>query len=472
MDSTSNDEEYKKPNNWDIRDGDQEKLKQVLKNAFGLTFPERSCCEGHISPFDALTEAYFAQYPIIIWLATRGSGKTVMLAALASLEALAEYNCTVLGGSGEQSRRVHESMASAWRHEIQPEDPTQPVITAETFVDGDIGSWRTKMRRGNWIRALTASQRSARGPHPHRLRLDEVDEMDVRIMDAAMGQTLTTDPTRPAQTVLASTHQHESGTMTTLLKRAVERGWPVRRWCWREVVEHDDNPGSWLPMSEVERKRTEVSDSMWRVEYELETPVEGGSVFNEAMLRHLFVGRRLEDHINEYYELEKPKKDADYVTAADWARKRDLTVIVTIRHDCTPARLVAIERRYREPWPRLIGRFNTRLERYPGKGIHDATGLGDVVAHYIVGKKVEDFIITGSNKNKMFIDYETAVDKQEIVLPRMASLMSVHRYVLKDDLYGKGHSPDELVALALAWQICSGRYHEKRGAIPHKIIRV
>jgi hypothetical protein len=35
-----------------------------------------------------------------------------------------------------------------------------------------------------------ASQASVRGPHPHRLRLDEVDEMALDIFDAAMGQTL------------------------------------------------------------------------------------------------------------------------------------------------------------------------------------------------------------------------------------------------------------------------------------------
>jgi hypothetical protein len=454
-----------------------EDLRQTLKDCFGLTFPERACCDGHVAPFDALVQAYFgrgqdgASTPIIVLHATRGSGKTVLLAALASLELLGGFNGIVLGGSGEQSRRVHEAMSLAWRHEIQVAEGVTTTM-ADLRLEGEPGSWRTKMKEGNWVRALTASQRSARGPHPHRLRLDEVDEMDLRILDAAMGQTLTTDSLLPAQTVIASTHQHESGTMTEILKRASERGWPVMRWCWREVVYNKDNPGSWLPASEIERKRTEVSDSMWRVEYELETPVEGGSVFTETMLANLFMGVTIRDRLGEYYELEPPDKKGRYVTSADWARKRDLTVIATIRYDCSPARLVAFERRYREPWPRLIQAFNDRLVRYPGKGIHDATGLGDVVASALVGLDITDYIMAGSNRSRMFIDYETCVDKSELQLPRFESLVASHKYVLKNDLYGTGHPPDEIVALALGWQICNGHVGaKKRGGVPGPIIR-
>jgi len=442
-------------------------LRETLKKGFGLTFPERGCCPEHVAPFDALCEAFFAPAPITVWHATRGSGKTMMLAALASLELLGGFNVVVLGGSGEQSRRVHEAMGYAWRHEISLGNSY--TTATDIYLATEPGSWVTKTKIGNWARALMASQRSARGPHPHRLRLDEADEMDLRILDAAMGQTLTTDTTLPAQTVIVSTHQHESGTMTEVLKRANDRGWPVRRWCWREVIKHDDNPGSWLPASEIERKRTEVSDSMWRVEYELETPSEGGSVFSQLMLDMLFRGEPLNDMLNQYYEIESPKKGASYITSADWARKRDLTAIATLRVDCAPARLVAYERRWREPWPLLIRHFNDRMTRYPGKGIHDATGLGDVVASYIEAHVI-DYVISGRNKSKMFIDYETAAEKGDIVLPRATSLMAAHRYCLRNDLYGTGHPPDEIVAIALAWQVAAGRtkFH---GGKPLPIIR-
>ena len=37
---------------------------------------------------------------------------------------------------------------------------------------------------------LTASQKSVRGPHPPSLLLDEIDEMDLEIFDAALGQPM------------------------------------------------------------------------------------------------------------------------------------------------------------------------------------------------------------------------------------------------------------------------------------------
>ena len=90
---------------------------------------------------------------------------------------------------------------------------------------------------GNTITALTASQTSIRGAHPARLRLDEADEMRLPILEAAQGQTMDQGAVR-AQTVIASTHQHPDGTMTTVLQRAAEQGWPVYQWCWQETQGH------------------------------------------------------------------------------------------------------------------------------------------------------------------------------------------------------------------------------------------
>jgi len=39
-----------------------------------------------------------------------------------------------------------------------------------------------------------------------------------------------------AQTVASSTHHNAVGTMTEILKRAAEKGWPVYKWCYRETL--------------------------------------------------------------------------------------------------------------------------------------------------------------------------------------------------------------------------------------------
>ena len=140
-----------------------------------------------------------------------------MLALLGLTEALTlKADVNILGGSGEQSRRVHEAMARLWSA------PGAPL----ELLKSEPGKRETKLRFGNVVQALMASQASVRGPHPQRLRLDEVDEMDLSILDASMGQTMSTQGV-PAQTVISSTHQNPDGTMSEILKRAASKGWPV-----------------------------------------------------------------------------------------------------------------------------------------------------------------------------------------------------------------------------------------------------
>ena len=117
------------------------------------------------------------------------------------------------------------------------------------------------------------------GAHPARLRLDEADEMRLPILEAAQGQTMDQGAVR-AQTVIASTHQHPDGTMTAVLQRAAEQGWPVYQWCWQETQE----PAGWLPAAQVTRKRAEITAQMWRTEFDLQEPsAEGRAIDPEAV---------------------------------------------------------------------------------------------------------------------------------------------------------------------------------------------
>lgn len=469
-------------------------LAYQLELFFGLRFPSVPVCPGHTAPLDALAEAYFAEYPVIIWIASRGfGGKTTMLAGLSLMELLHRYDVVLLGGSGEQSARAHRVTARAWSHSAParrcracrrlavPSDVVCAWCTCTDFetvgiqgaprnvLAGEPLATKTRTVWGNEMVALTASTRSTRGPHPQRLRMDEADEMDLEIVDAAMGQTMTTDPDRPPQTVLASTHHYATGTMTELLKRAAEHGWAVRRWCFRETLLSPTNPGSWLLPENVDRKRTEVTSAMWRVEYDLEPPDEGGALFPKRLVDALFeAGVMIDDKLNTPLELEPPAPEGDYVTAADWARKSDLSVIATVRFDCEPARVVGWARFFRQPWPKVIDYFNRQVKRYGGWAVHDATGIGDVVDAYLT-VAAKAFVMTGIHRTQLFLDYEKAVESGMLRLPPLRSLIDVHSTVQRDDLYGTGHPPDEIVALALAvsefGDTVSRRTARKRGRV-------
>jgi hypothetical protein len=420
---------------------DEQTLKDYLYLAYGVVIPDRQVCDGHSTPWRAFCDSYFARYPVTVWKASRGfGGKSFTLSMLGKVEAeTLKADVNILGGSGEQARRVLDHMTKFWSAENAPRDLLVGGVQREM-----------RLKWGNQIQALMASQASVRGPHPQRLRCDEVDEMKLPILDAALGQTMSSEEI-PAQTTLSSTHQYADGTMTEVLKRAARNGWPVYEWCWRET----QTPHGWLVQEEIDRKRSEVPERMWKTEYDLQEPSPESRAIQPAAVERMFDASlgEFEGAPHEYIEIEPPTKGAVYGTGADWARKQDWTVIVTFRMDVNPARCVAWERTARLDWPVMIAKFETRLERYKGKASHDATGIGDVVRGYMqAGAK--DVMMVGRDRARLLTRYISACEHGEIVYPRIQFAYGEHKYAGQEDVFESGsthHLPDSISAGALAW---------------------
>lgn len=202
-----------------------EDLDRFLLERFGVVLPNVCVCthKGHKTPHQAFHDAYFARYPVTVWKASRGfGGKSFTLALLALTEAVTlKADVNVLGGSGQQSARILESQKRLWAY------PNAP----RAALKSEPGAIKTALRWENTIIALMASQKSVRGPHPQRLRMDEVDEMDVDILRSALGQPMNKGAVL-SQVVLSSTHQYADGTMTWTLEQARIMGWPVYEWCF------------------------------------------------------------------------------------------------------------------------------------------------------------------------------------------------------------------------------------------------
>ena len=424
----------------------EDDLRSFVRKAWGVTIPDVQICPKHTTPWRAFCDAYFARSPVTVWKASRGfGGKSYLLALLGLTEAVTlKAGVNILGGSGEQSENVHSYCQAFWDYETAP----------RALLASDPSKRQTKLSWGNTIRALTASQRSVRGPHPQRLRLDEIDEMDLKIFDAAMGQTMEAGTGIAAQTVASSTHQYADGTMTEVLKRAKEKSWPTYEWCYLET---SAQPTGWLQQSEIERKRQEVTAAMWNTEYDLQEPSPESRAIQPAAVEAMFK-RDLgfwRGGNQEYIEIEPPRGGGQYATGADWARKTDWTIIPTIRFDVTPARVVAFERCGQLPWPVMVKRFDDRLARYPGGGAHDGTGLGDVVDGYLTQYALS-VVMVGRARSDLLSNYISAVERGEIESPMIEFMHGEHRYASVDDVYGSGHLPDSIAAMALAYQ--AGRY--------------
>lgn len=418
-----------------------DELWEVVATIWGIEIPRKAVCPNHSAPFDAFADAYFARSPVSVWKASRGfGGKTTLLGTLAATEAvLLASSSTILGGSAAQSLRVKEVMHECMDSPLAPKD----------LLAQDPTQYATFFKNGGKVIALMASQRSVRGPHPQRLRLDEIDEMDLAILEAAQGQPMSTKKVA-AQTVMSSTHQYPDKTMTTILSRAVEKGWAVFEWCWRETIE----PHGWLPIEEMERKRLEVSNAMWEIEYDLQEPsFEGRAIDSDSVERAFDANLGMwEGKEGEYIEIHAPKRKSSYITSADWAKKKDWTIIRTF--DVTdPERWieVAFERLGRRPWQEMVARYDDRIARYGGMGVYDATGLGDVVGD-LLSVEATGIIMVGRRREDMFSDYIAAIERGHFVSPRIEFMHKEHLYVTLEDLYKPaGHPPDTFVAGALAW---------------------
>lgn len=426
---------------------------------WGVRIPRQRVCEGHCAPFDAFADAFFARSSVAIWKASRGfGGKTQLLSLLgmSELVALGAF-VTILGGSGAQSQRVHETMTEAWHFSGSPsylllKDPTK----FDTFLTN-----------GGKARTLMASTKSVRGPHPQRMRLDEIDEMELNVLESAQGQPMRKrnkdGVLLDTNTVMSSTHQYPDGTMTTMLARAKEQGWPVYHWCFRE----SSNPiDGWLRTDEIERKKSEIPSGMWAAEYELQEPSFQGRAIDEDAVNTVFDPRlgEVQGEEGKYIQLGEPRHDRDYITGADWAKSRDHTVIVTFDVTEDPWRLVAYERIARRPWPAMVKRLNRRWYRYGGKVAHDATGLGSVIDDLIEappGARPTDLVgitMAGRARSEIINEYVNAIERVKIKAPRIHSMYDEHRFVTPDDLYNgssSAHLPDSIAAAALAYSLRS-----------------
>lgn len=199
---------------------DNDELYSLVKALWGVTVPRGKVCPEHNAPFDWFADSFFARAPQTLVHGSRGlSGKSFSMATLGLTQAVvwgADVN--LLGGSLAQSTNLHEHMRAMWDYEHSPR-----------YMVMDESNIKILLSNHARIRPLTASQRTVRGPHPARLLLDEIDEMDKDILHAAMGQPM---PQKnwlgvkvPAATAMASTWQNADGCILADTPVLTKRGW-------------------------------------------------------------------------------------------------------------------------------------------------------------------------------------------------------------------------------------------------------
>lgn len=431
---------------------DDDELWWTVFGMWGYRIPRTAVCPGHVAPFRAFADAYFARYPSMIWKASRGlGGKSRTLGILGLTEAtLLGCEVSILGGSSAQSLNVHDATKTAWDWHAAPRGlQTSPPTM-----------YYTHLLNGGFIRTLTASTRSARGPHPPRLRMDEIDEMDQDVLDSALGQPMEqfTKPGFwvPTQTVMSSTHQYPDKAMSTMIARARAAGWPVYEWCYRETANPVDG---WLTEEGIERARSVVSQAMWDAEYDLQEPSFGGRAFDtDSVDRNFREDWGTYDGEKMVFAPQVPGRH--YLTAVDWAKHRDQTIITTFDTTERPWRCVAWQKVNKLPWPQLVAQGVKQWRDYGDRFVHDRTGVGEFAHDEIRAQvtssefaKVTGVVMGGGrDRDALYNDYIAAIEHDDIQYPRIVFAHSEHKYCTPEALFtSKEHAPDSVVAGALAW---------------------
>jgi len=214
-------------------------LKRWIRKFTGLHIPDCSVCDGHQSPWDIFRAIHLDRPSVALVLGSRGSGKSFLSALDTHLTSRwdPKHGTRILGGSKQQSTQIYEALQTiATEHEGKHGNDAAAIAS--------LRKERAVYANGSKVEILAASSRSVRGPHVPSLKLDEVDEIDTDIREAAMGMCMgrlkrkaDKRAAMTASVLMTSTCHRVNGPMARLVERAARGEFPFFTMCAFEVLE-------------------------------------------------------------------------------------------------------------------------------------------------------------------------------------------------------------------------------------------
>lgn len=456
---------------------DDEELHALVLALWGVDIPRTAFCDGHDAPMDWFAAAFFGRVPRAYSKGSRGlSGKTYAMSALGlTMACVLGTSVTIAAGSTAQTKASIRHMRDMWESPGAPKYMLERVTAEEQHLTN-----------GAMIMSVTSSERGLRSSHNSVLLVDEIDEWGqgrgeegMTLLNSAYGMPMSEKNWLGVETMPqiagTSTLQNLDGPFQRTIDEMEEKDPPEHlfTWCYRESSKTLNN--GWLTDEQIEHKKATVSKDRWDREYELnEVAADHLAIDSDAVERVFLLPAPTDDDVvrvkgkkYEEYFFESAQPVHDYVIAADWARVKDYTVITVWRVTDLPVKLVYYVRMQHTDWPAQTRKFNQLKRQYRAAGIHDATGLGDVVASMLDDENdIWDFKMSGSQRDDMLSEFIMAVERGHLVANKVDSLYRALRFATHDDVYGRGnkhHLPDEFCSAALAWREVADRY---AGAAP------
>lgn len=214
-----------------------DELHEFIEIALQFRIPRKVIEPGHSSPFQFVADLFFGRVKNAIAFANRNGGKTVDVAALNLLDMTFKHGCEVgsAGATKKQAKKCYEYfqafMEMSWFKDLEAR---YQRVTGNQLVKKAIQE-ETSFATGSMQEILTATTTGLRSPHPHKARIDEVDEIDWATLQTGLSMARSSKGIR-GQNVFTSTRQHAQGTMQRLLDEADAKGFTVYEWnCWESV---------------------------------------------------------------------------------------------------------------------------------------------------------------------------------------------------------------------------------------------
>ena len=217
---------------------DDDELHEFIRIALKVSIPRKVIEPGHRAPFEFMADMFFERVANALVFANRHGGKTFDIAILNLLDLIFKPGCEIAsaGAVKDQAKKCYsymkEFMDADWFRDFCHQFLRK---TGRTLIKKEIQE-ETTFRTGSTLQILTATSKGVRGPHPHKARLDEIDEMEWDIIQTGLSMASSSKGIM-GQNCFSSTRQYERGSMQRFLETAAEKDVQIYEWNVWETVE-------------------------------------------------------------------------------------------------------------------------------------------------------------------------------------------------------------------------------------------
>lgn len=288
---------------------DDDDLLFYVKEFLGFEYPRKAFCSHHTSPAQILCDIYFERIVFALIWANRTGGKTRMVSILNHLDALFKGPIEICnaGAAREQADKGYEYFLESFKHPLLKPHMANSIQSKSELVKGSI------------VSVITGSMKGFNGPHPQKVRIDEVELMLWSVLMEGLNMSKSKGRVK-SQDVLSSTRKVSGGTMQRLINEKDERGLEIRSYCIWDIVEQcnrkcQDDPKygncpifhlcggkahegkGWYPIEDLVKKGMNLTKGVFEAQWENKKPSDSPTVYGEYFDR--------EKHVKSWAELYK-----------------------------------------------------------------------------------------------------------------------------------------------------------------------